>query len=130
VRGLGVAESGGVSGGTAEPGGAAVRPAFGALLRRHRVAAGLTQEALAEWTGLSVRAISDLERGVKRAPRVATLRRLADALGLAPVPAAILAAAARPAAAPGHNLPLQLTSFVGRERELAAVREARTAWWR
>src|SRR5207245_2667638 len=34
---------------------------FGVLLRRHRVAAGLTQEALAERAGVSVRALSDLE---------------------------------------------------------------------
>ena len=42
--------------------------AFGELLRRHRLAAGLTQEALAERAGISVRAITDLERGVRRAP--------------------------------------------------------------
>lgn len=55
---------------------------FGALLRRYRVLAGLTQEALAERAGLSVRAISDLERGVNRAPQPATLLLLADALKL------------------------------------------------
>ena len=37
--------------------------AFGALLRQHRVAAGLTQEALAERAGLSVYGIQKLERG-------------------------------------------------------------------
>ena len=107
-------------------------PPFGAVLERHRLAAGLTHEALAERAGLSARAISDLERGVARAPRPASLRLLADALGLAPEARAALAAAARPAAgagtpaAPGrrHNLPAPLTSFVGREREVAAVREA------
>ena len=36
----------------------------GELVRRHRTAAALSQEALAERAGLSVRAISDLERGV------------------------------------------------------------------
>ena len=36
---------------------------FAALLRRHREAAGLTQEALAERAGLSTRAIAYLERG-------------------------------------------------------------------
>ena len=35
---------------------------FGDLLRGYRVAAGVTQEELAERAGLSVRAISDLER--------------------------------------------------------------------
>ena len=35
---------------------------FGELLRRYRVAAGLTQEALAERAGISTRGVSDLER--------------------------------------------------------------------
>ena len=34
---------------------------FGDLLRRQRLAAGLTQEKLAELAGLSVRGLSDLE---------------------------------------------------------------------
>jgi len=33
------------------------------LLRDYRLAAGLTQEALAEQSGLSARGIADLERG-------------------------------------------------------------------
>jgi DNA-binding XRE family transcriptional regulator len=36
---------------------------FGALLRHARLAAGLTQEALAERAGISADAISTLERG-------------------------------------------------------------------
>lgn len=55
---------------------------FGAVLRRHRVLSGLTQEALAERAGLSVRAISDLERGVNRTPQPGTLDLLAKALQL------------------------------------------------
>lgn len=55
---------------------------FGAALRRRRIAAGLSQEELAERAGLSVRGISDLERGARTTPRLATLRMLADALGL------------------------------------------------
>jgi transcriptional regulator with XRE-family HTH domain len=55
---------------------------FGDLLRRRRVDAGLTHEALAERAGLSARSISDLERGVARGPRATTLALLADALGL------------------------------------------------
>lgn len=39
--------------------------AFGALLRRHRLAAGLTQE---ECAGISARGVQDLERGI-HAPR-------------------------------------------------------------
>ena len=55
---------------------------FGQVLRRYRVAAGLSQEALAERAGLSLRGVSDLERGLSRAPRLHTLGRLMDALGL------------------------------------------------
>jgi tetratricopeptide (TPR) repeat protein/transcriptional regulator with XRE-family HTH domain len=55
---------------------------FGALLRRYRLAARLTQEALAVRAGLSARAISDLERGVRRAPYRNTVTLLADALRL------------------------------------------------
>ena len=39
------------------------RAVFGAALRTDRVRAGLTQEDLAELTGLSVRAIRNLEIG-------------------------------------------------------------------
>lgn len=39
---------------------------FGELLRRYREVADLTQEALAERAHLSVRGISDLERGARR----------------------------------------------------------------
>src|SRR5262249_27888484 len=62
-------------------GGPEGRGAFGVLLRRHRLAAGLTQEALAERAGLGVRTIQGLEEGESR-PRRATLRRLAAALAL------------------------------------------------
>jgi len=59
-------------------------PSFGALLKRYRLAAGLTQEELAERAGLSVRAISDLERGLHRSPQKETVNLLADALRLKP----------------------------------------------
>jgi predicted ATPase/DNA-binding XRE family transcriptional regulator len=52
------------------------------LLKRYRVAADLSQEALAERAGLSPDAISTLERGIRRAPHVETVRALAGALGL------------------------------------------------
>lgn len=55
---------------------------FGRALRQHRLAAGLSQEALAELTGLSVRGISDLERGTRRTPRPETVRLISIALGL------------------------------------------------
>jgi len=117
---------------------------FGVLLRRHRLAAGLSQEALAARAGLSLRGVSDLERGARRVPQRATVRLLVGALGLRPEEAAALegavvrhlgpgraAAGSQPAqgAAPAggaappvpQHLPAPLTSFVGRERELAAV---------
>ena len=72
-------------------------PRLGDLVRRHRTAAALSQEELAERAGLSVRAISDLERGIRQAPRLETVRMLADALGLAEDDRAAFLAAARPA---------------------------------
>ena len=57
------------------------RDVFGARLREHRLAAGLTQEALAERAGLGVRTIQALEAGRSR-PRRETVRRLARALEL------------------------------------------------
>ena len=48
---------------------------FGPLLRHHRLAVGLTQEALAERAGLAVRGIQDLERGI-HLPQRATTQRL------------------------------------------------------
>lgn len=66
----------------ASRGGAHEHVPFGELLRRFRHAASLTQGELAVQAGLSERGISDLERGVNRAPRPATLRLLAVALAL------------------------------------------------
>lgn len=58
------------------------RSPFSALLRRYRIDAGLSQEALAERAKVSTRAVSDLERGVRRLPYRATVVQLADALQL------------------------------------------------
>jgi transcriptional regulator with XRE-family HTH domain len=55
---------------------------FAALLRQQRLAAGLTQEALAERARLSWRTISDLERGVKHRPHQDTVLLPAEALEL------------------------------------------------
>lgn len=71
---------------------------FGQSLRRLRLEAGLTQEALADLTGLSVRGISDLERGQRRYPRLETVRLVAEALGLSDVVRAELMLLSRPAA--------------------------------
>jgi tetratricopeptide (TPR) repeat protein len=54
----------------------------GGWLRQQRVAAGLTQEDLAERSGVSVRAIADLERGRTRKPYPSSVRALVRALGL------------------------------------------------
>ena len=112
-----------------QPVRAHVAPAFSALLRSHRLAAALSQEALAERAGVSARGIADLERGVHRFPYPETLRRLADALALAPHErAGFVDAGTRPRAdseAPGgrsaSGLPSPTTSFVGRDRDLTEV---------
>ncbi|HEY0449409.1 XRE family transcriptional regulator [Actinophytocola sp.] len=55
---------------------------FGPLLRRFRLRAGLTQEGLAERSGLGVRTVRGLETGERADPRVGTVEALADALDL------------------------------------------------
>ena len=67
---------------------------FADLLRHHRAAAGLTQEELAARAGLSVDAISTLERGARRRPRKETVALLAEALALPAEGRAAFAAAA------------------------------------
>jgi predicted ATPase/transcriptional regulator with XRE-family HTH domain len=106
-------------------------PGFGDLLRRHRTAAALSQEELAERAGVSVRALSDLERGVHRAPRLETVRMLAEALGLGENERAALLSAARPETLPvatprtrstvSATLPLPPTRLIGRESEMTAL---------
>jgi transcriptional regulator with XRE-family HTH domain len=111
---------------------------FGPLLRQYRIAAGLTQETLAERTGLGVRSIQHLEGGA-HLPHRETVGRLIKGLGLTGAERSAFEAASQPTprervgsslpvgeahddrAKPRHNLPAQLTSFVGRERELAEV---------
>jgi transcriptional regulator with XRE-family HTH domain len=55
---------------------------FGTLLRRYRIAAGLSQEELADRARMSANGIGALERGYRRTPQRETLRLLADALEL------------------------------------------------
>ena len=108
---------------------------FAALLRKLRTEARLTQEELAEATGLSPRSISDLERGIATTPRRDTVRLLADGLGLAgPVRAEFEAVArGRPvpagagtggATAATRTLPRDIASFTGRQQELQALVDA------
>jgi predicted ATPase/DNA-binding CsgD family transcriptional regulator/transcriptional regulator with XRE-family HTH domain len=103
---------------------------FGVLLRRYRAATGLTQEALAEKAGLSVRGITDLERELVRSPRPDTLRLLLDALSLPASDEAILSAAAvclPPGPAPVAEwtddtlLPAAPVPLFGRDREVEDV---------
>src|SRR6266700_2990508 len=100
---------------------------FGDLLRQYRIDSGLTQQELAERAGLSVRGISDLERGVRQEPYRHTVRRLADVLQLGEAERGALDAARHPPSQAVQQqspptLPVPLTSFVGRERELKEVR--------
>jgi transcriptional regulator with XRE-family HTH domain len=74
----------------------------GEWLRRQRAAAGLTQEDLAERSGVSVRAIADLERGRTRKPYPSSVRALVRALGLPEAAAARLVASYRAARGPGR----------------------------
>ncbi|WP_246564977.1 helix-turn-helix domain-containing protein [Streptomyces roseirectus] len=55
---------------------------LGELLRGHRRRRGLSQEELADRSGVSVRTISHVETGRIDRPRPTTVRQLADALGL------------------------------------------------
>jgi transcriptional regulator with XRE-family HTH domain/tetratricopeptide (TPR) repeat protein len=67
---------------------------FGELLRHWRVAAGLTQQELADRARMSLRGVSDLERGLHQARRE-TVQLLADALHLGPDARAAFESAAR-----------------------------------
>ncbi len=122
-----------------EPGGG-----VGRLLAGLRVDRGLSQEALAERSGMSVRAIRDLERGHVERPRPTSVASLADALALTDAErAAVEVAASDPdgrAGAPGdvrpelarmvpRQLPPDIGDFTGRdlalERLHARVRDRR-----
>jgi tetratricopeptide (TPR) repeat protein/transcriptional regulator with XRE-family HTH domain len=94
-------------------------PAFGALLKRYRQAAGLTQEALAEQAGLSVRTVSDLERGLKVRPHKNTVAQLAAALHLSAPEHAAFVAARQGSVAPAADA--EVPPFVGRGGELVLL---------
>ena len=108
------------------------RGPFGQRLRRLRVAATLTQQELAERAGVSVRAVSDLEREINQRPRRDTAVMLADGLGLAGAEREAFLAAARPrprlstaSEHAGHPLlPEVPDPLLGREHELQAIEEA------
>src|SRR4030095_3946930 len=101
---------------------------FGTKLKAHREAAGFTQEELAPIAGLSVHAVSALERGERRRPHVDTVRALSAALDLTGPARDALSASAR---APAHAtalyglsiapLPLPLTSLLGRDGDMETL---------
>jgi transcriptional regulator with XRE-family HTH domain len=94
------------------------------LLRRYRVLAGLSQEALAERAGISRRGIADLERGARRFPYPDTALRLAAARELSGAKRAAFMAACRPRRTRStrrYTLQVEPSPFVGRQRELAEI---------
>jgi transcriptional regulator with XRE-family HTH domain len=106
---------------------------FGELLVEHRRAAGLTQEGLAEASGMSVRALRDLERGRAQAAQRRSAEMLADGLGLGGDEREVFLTAARngrrkatrpPLVTGASMLPPGLPDLVGREREVARLLEA------
>lgn len=96
---------------------------FGEHLRALRVAAGLTQEELAERAGLTANGIGALERGSRSRPYPHTVRALAAALDLPPDARERLIAAGAgrggPAATarPTGVLPVPVTPLLGRQAE-------------
>ncbi|GIE35855.1 hypothetical protein Ait01nite_089000 [Actinoplanes italicus] len=102
-------------------------PLFATLLRDHRRAARMTQHELSVRSGISVRAIGDMERGLSRAPQRRTIDALATALGLGAMHRHALTTAARAARNTGSGvcaLPRDLPDFTGRRAELAHLSEA------
>ncbi|MFF5287398.1 ATP-binding protein [Streptomyces sp. NPDC013171] len=104
---------------------------FGAVLRGLRQRRRLTMEELAEASGVSVRAIGDMERGRSRVPQRRTVVALAEGLGLTDDEREALlttARAARPTRAgevAGAVVPPRLVGdFTGRAPELALLRVA------
>jgi tetratricopeptide (TPR) repeat protein/DNA-binding XRE family transcriptional regulator len=100
---------------------------FAGVLRKLRAEARLTQEELAEASGVRPRTVSDLERGIATAPQRETIRRLADALQLTGLARAQFEAVARGRAVPvttggpaaaTRTLPRDVASFTGRHHEL------------
>ena len=103
---------------------------FGVQLKALREAAGFTQEELATISGLSVHAVSALERGERRRPHVETMRALSAALDLTgPIRDAFLESARSPAQATaveeltGVSLPVPPTVLLGRDTAVQTLRQ-------
>jgi predicted ATPase/DNA-binding XRE family transcriptional regulator len=107
----------------------AVVPAvpFGSCLRAFRESAGFTQQELATIAGLSVDAVSALERGERKRPHVETVRALASALDLSSADRDRLMSSARSidqervAGFAGASLPTPLLPLVGRDTEIGTL---------
>ena len=101
---------------------------FAASLRALRSHAGLTQQELADFAMLSVRAVRDMEAGRVRRPRQESVRLLADALRLDERKRADLRVAAghhtQPAEPEPVPPPAPLNMIIGREAEVEALTEA------
>ncbi|NUT40908.1 MAG: tetratricopeptide repeat protein [Thermoactinospora sp.] len=101
------------------------------MLRRHRRAARLTLEQLAEASGVSARTLSDMERGRSKGPQHRTVTALADALRLAGAEREQLIELAREGRLRDHwarptglcELPRSVDDFTGRSAELAWAAE-------
>jgi predicted ATPase/transcriptional regulator with XRE-family HTH domain len=105
-------------------------PYLASILRNFRRSAGLTEEELADRANLSVRTISDLERGLKVTPQSGTVELLADALALSPGDRETLLASVprrrhRPrtpdSVTQSGHLPIDVTPLIGRERDEATA---------
>ncbi|MEV5577237.1 NB-ARC domain-containing protein [Streptomyces parvus] len=115
--------------GPTDAGGARRPQALATALIRAREAACLTQEELAERSGLSVRAIRNLETGHTARPRKQSLRLLATALRLPPAASDTFLRLPRDEGppAPGGPEPAELPAaprhrLVGREELVEALR--------
>ncbi|WP_327250368.1 ATP-binding protein [Streptomyces sp. NBC_01244] len=108
----------------------AATPSFAELLRRHRHAARLTLEQLAEASGVSARTLSDMERGRSKGPQQRTVTALADAFALEGSDRKQLIELARDGRLRDHwtrptglcELPRGIDDFTGRIAELAWTR--------
>jgi transcriptional regulator with XRE-family HTH domain len=99
----------------------------GAQLRAIRLDRGLTLEQLAEASGVSVRGISDIERGVRDRPRRSTIDALCDALQVDPGTRRELAreqVRRNRTESPAESVqPHRVRDFVGRDAEFRTISE-------
>jgi predicted ATPase/class 3 adenylate cyclase/ribosome-binding protein aMBF1 (putative translation factor) len=109
----------------AERSSASKSKSFGAILRQRRLAAGLSQDELAQRSGLSRRGLADLERGARNYPHGDTVRRIAEALGLSQSDTAALIASGQRSepstSISRYSLPAEPVAMVGRDHEISEL---------